>query len=102
MTLVLNKPTTQGNILQAAKTLFSREKQRMISRSPQAGAAVYEGVPSNGKFINKLIAWEQGELSEAETLAFFQEFVSCGLAWKATGPARRTAVRLLREGLIHR
>jgi hypothetical protein len=100
--LVSTKPTTRGGILHTAKALFSRIGKRAIDRSLQADSAMHVGMPSNSKFIHRLVAWEHGELSEAETLTFFQELVSSGLAWKSTGPAHRTAMRLIREGLIHR
>jgi hypothetical protein len=50
----------------------------------------------------QLLNWEQGALSSSDTLAFFRELVDSGLAWRSTGAVRRTAARLLRDGLIQR
>lgn len=47
-----------------------------------------------------IIAYEQGELDELETIALFQELVNSGLAWSLQGSYGRTAAQLLRDGLI--
>jgi hypothetical protein len=59
--------------------------------------------PPDGTYLSRqLFRWEQGELSQPETLALFQRLVESGVAWKSTGPARRTAAVLLRDGRIRR
>lgn len=50
--------------------------------------------------LDKMIAWEQGDLSEDETIALFQELVDSGLAWKLQGVYGRTANALIEAGLI--
>ena len=50
--------------------------------------------------IDKIIAYEQGELDEEETLELFQALVDSGLAWKLQGSYGRTATSLLEAGLI--
>ena len=72
-------------------------RERLERESPIAG----EGVAIN-EGISMLMAWEQGKLSRVETLAFFQDLVSSGLAWESTGAVRRMAAQLIREGLVHR
>lgn len=52
--------------------------------------------------IDKIIAYEAGDLDEDETLALFQELVKTGLAWRLQGHYGRTAVALLDAGLITR
>ena len=52
------------------------------------------------RILQQLISWEQGQLSESETLAFFRELIKSGLAWKMTGSVRRYAAELVREGRI--
>ncbi|KKK81133.1 hypothetical protein LCGC14_2816560 [marine sediment metagenome] len=50
--------------------------------------------------IDKIIAYEQGELSDADTLKLFQALVDSGMAWKLQGFYGRTAMSLLEAGLI--
>lgn len=50
--------------------------------------------------FDKIIAYEQGELNEEETIALFQELVNSGLAWQLQGSYGRTAAALLSQGLI--
>ena len=50
--------------------------------------------------IDKIIAYEQGELDEEGTLELFQALVDSGMAWKLQGHYGRTAMSLLEAGLI--
>jgi len=92
MARVLGIPTFQG-ILNKARVLLPINGENL--RESRAGANVGEGEgrADNTNLIQRLVAWEHGELSDSETVAFFQQLVSSGLAWKTTGPAHRTAVR---------
>lgn len=47
-----------------------------------------------------IIAYEQNELGEEETIELFQELVNSGLAWQLQGHYGRTAKYLLEAGLI--
>ena len=50
--------------------------------------------------IDKIIAYEQGELDEEETLELFQALVDNGMARTLQGSYGREAARLLNAGLI--
>ena len=52
--------------------------------------------------IDKIIAYEQGELDDAETLELFQALVDSGMAWTLQGSYGRTAMSLLEAGLIEK
>lgn len=51
--------------------------------------------------IDKIIAFESGELDEDDTIALFQELVDSGLVWRLQGFYGRTAADLLEAGLVH-
>lgn len=50
--------------------------------------------------LDWIIDYENGDLSEEETITFFQELVESGLAWQLQGHYGRTAAALLDVGLI--
>ncbi len=50
--------------------------------------------------IDKIIAYEQGELDDAGTLELFRALVDSGMAWTLQGSYGRTAMSLLEAGLI--
>lgn len=48
--------------------------------------------------IGNMIAWEQGELSDEETIEMFQELINTGLCWQLQGCYGRTAKALIDAG----
>lgn len=52
--------------------------------------------------IDRIIAYEQGDLDTDETIELFQDLVNSGLAWKLQGSYGRMAAALIEAGLIER
>jgi len=51
--------------------------------------------------FSKVIAYEQDELNEEETVELFQELIDNGMAWSLQGHYGRTATNLIENGLCH-
>lgn len=49
----------------------------------------------------QLLAFEDGELEEQETIELFQHLIDNGLAWQLQGFYGRTAMDLINAGLCH-
>jgi hypothetical protein len=52
--------------------------------------------------VNKIIAFESGEMDDDEIVEFFQELIDNGMAWTLQGSYGRLATRLILEGRCHR
>ena len=50
--------------------------------------------------LDQIIAYEQGDLGEEETIKLFQYLVDTGLAWQLQGSYGRTAKALIEAGLV--
>lgn len=50
--------------------------------------------------VSKIMAYENAEFDEEETIEFFQELVDTGLAWQLQGHYGRTAKDLIDAGLV--
>jgi hypothetical protein len=50
--------------------------------------------------VDRIIAYESGELSDDETVELFQALVDSGLVWTLQGSYGRTAVALIEAGLV--
>ncbi len=51
--------------------------------------------------VEKIIAWEGGEMEQDAEVEFFQELIDSGLAWKLQGCYGRHANQLILAGLCH-
>jgi hypothetical protein len=51
--------------------------------------------------LDQIIAYENGELDNDETIALFQELVDNGMAWKLQGHYGRVAAALIESGYVH-
>ena len=49
--------------------------------------------------VDKIISYENGEMSGTEIVSFFQELIDTGLAWELQGHYGRTATCLIEDGL---
>ena len=50
--------------------------------------------------VGKVIAYESGEMTESEIIAFFQEMVNSGIIWQLQGTYGRMATSLIEQGLV--
>lgn len=50
--------------------------------------------------VTRIMEWEDGEMTHAESVAFFQELVDNGMAWRLQGTYGRTAAYFLQRGWI--
>ena len=53
------------------------------------------------ELFDSMLAWEEGELNEDETVVLFQHLVDNGMAWTLQGMYGRQAERLINAGLVH-
>jgi len=51
-------------------------------------------------FIQQLIAYEEGEMTEEQVIAFFQDLVTSGEVWHLQGHYGRTAAELIKQGVV--
>jgi hypothetical protein len=52
------------------------------------------------ELTDRIVSYEQGELTEEDTISLFQELVDTGLAWNLQGHYGRTAYAMLQAGII--
>ena len=57
-------------------------------------------MPATMPDVDKIMAWENGELSADETVEFFGELVKSGMAWTLQGCYGRTAAALIQAGYL--
>ena len=52
--------------------------------------------------LDQMMAWENGDLDEDQTVELFQKLVDSGLAWQLQGCYGRMAAALIESGLVNR
>jgi len=52
--------------------------------------------------VDNVIAYESGQMSDNDTVKFFQMLVDTGMAWTLQGHYGRTAMDLIQRGLVTR
>ena len=52
--------------------------------------------------VNKIIAYENGEMSPEDTISFFADLIKTGDVWSLQGHYGRTAASFIENGVIDR
>lgn len=55
---------------------------------------------SRADLISRIMDWEAGDMDADETLEFFSDLISSGLAWSLQGVYGRTAAAYIEQGYI--
>lgn len=72
-----------------------------------APAPTHDGTPllssdPNLTVFDAMMAWEDGNISEGDAIALFQQLVDSGMAWSLQGSYGRQAQRFIDAGLVQR
>lgn len=51
--------------------------------------------------FERLLDYEQGNLSDCEVIELFKDLISCGLIWNLQGHYQRTAQFLINQGYLN-
>ena len=54
-----------------------------------------------GDMVDKIMQYENGEMSEEELVEFFQMLIDSGMAWTLQGSYGRMAAQLIEAGYCH-
>jgi hypothetical protein len=52
------------------------------------------------RLVDQLIAYEEGQITQDEEVAFFKHLVETGVCWQLSGHYQRVAATLIEAGLI--
>jgi hypothetical protein len=52
------------------------------------------------RLVDQLIAYEEGQITHDEEVAFFEHLVETGVCWHLSGHYQRVAATLIEAGLI--
>ena len=53
------------------------------------------------QLVDRLIAYEEGQITEDQEVAFFEHLVETGTCWQLPGHYQRVAATLIEAGLIN-
>jgi len=93
---------TEGtpHVLAECSEEFCGRQSPVAKPEEQAFDDAPDGDPETYDLVGKVIAYENGELDEGETLTLFGNLIASGTAWELQGCYGRTAVDLIESGLI--
>ena len=52
------------------------------------------------RLVDQLIAYEEGQITQDQEVAFFEHLVETGVCWQLSGHYQREAATLIEAGLI--
>jgi hypothetical protein len=52
------------------------------------------------RLVDQLIAYEEGQITEDQEIAFFEHLIETGTCWQLPGHYQRVAATLIEAGLI--
>ena len=52
------------------------------------------------RLVDQLIAYEEGQITEDQEIAFFEHLIETGTCWQLSGHYQRVAATLIEAGLI--
>ena len=55
---------------------------------------------ATGDLVDRIMSYENGDMSEDEIVSFFGELIRSGLAWQLQGSYGRTAIALIKHGAL--
>jgi hypothetical protein len=53
------------------------------------------------RLVDRLIAYEEGQITEEQEVAFFEHLVETGTCWQLSGHYQRVAATLVEAGLLN-
>ena len=80
-------------------TITEKKSNARIERSEKENTVMLVLKSGLVSPITAMIAYEEGELDDDDTITMFQHLIDTGMAWQLQGSYGRTAIALVKEGL---